>query len=128
MNITHAKSFRMARDRLKQNEVHDIKLRLIANREKDGRIYNVPTVPKVAALIVGDVDTHSRRDIILETQTGQLQRIDELHSSYLGLQYPLLFPYGDDGYRPDILHRATSTGKKRKRNCVTLREWFSFRL
>uniref|UniRef100_A0A0R0J3Z4 ATP-dependent DNA helicase n=1 Tax=Glycine max TaxID=3847 RepID=A0A0R0J3Z4_SOYBN len=122
MNITHAKSFRMARDRLKQNEVHDIKLRLIANREKDGRIYNVPTVPKVAALIVGDVDTHSRRDIILETQTSQLQRIDDFHSSYLGLQYPLLFPYGEDGYRSDILHRATSTSEKRKRNRYTMVE------
>ena len=54
------------------------------------------------------------QDIILETRGGQLQRIDELHSSYLGLQYPLLFPYGEDGYRPDILHRATSTGKKKK--------------
>ena len=61
------------------------------------------------------------QDIILETRGGQLQRIDELHSSYLGLQYPLLFPYGEDGYRPDILHRATSTSEKRKRNRVTLR-------
>ncbi|KAH1147876.1 hypothetical protein GYH30_042831 [Glycine max] len=125
---THAKKFRITRDRLTQNEVHDIKLRLIANCEKDGHIYNVPTVPEVDALIVGDIDTHSRRDIILETQGGQLQRIDELHSSYLGLQYPLLFPYGKDGYRPDILHRATSTCQKRKRNRVTMREWFAFRL
>ena len=48
----HAKSFRMARDRLKQNEVHDIKLRLIANHEKDGRIYNVPTALKASSRIV----------------------------------------------------------------------------
>ena len=83
---THAKSFRMTRDRLTHSEVHNIRLRLIAIREKDGRIYNVPTVSKVVALIAGDVDTHSRRDIILETQSDQLQRIYELHSSYLGLQ------------------------------------------
>jgi len=57
---THAKSFRMTRDRLTQNEVHDIRLRLIANRENDGRIYNVPIIPEVTTLIVGDVDTHSR--------------------------------------------------------------------
>ncbi|KAL5134487.1 hypothetical protein HKD37_03G007633 [Glycine soja] len=113
---THAKSFRMTRDRLTHSEVHNIRLRLIAICEKDGRIYNVPTVSKVVALIAGDVDTHSRRDIILKTQSGQLQRIDELHSSYL------------DGYRPDILHRATSIGQKRKRNHLTMREWFSFRL
>ena len=33
---THAKNFRMARDRLKHSEVHNIRLRLIAIREKDG--------------------------------------------------------------------------------------------
>ena len=125
---THAKSFRMARDRLAHSEVHNIKLKLIADHEKDGCIYNVPTVSEVAALIAGDFDTYSRRDIILETQNGQLQRIDELHYSYLGLQYHLLFPYGEDGYRPDILHRATSSGQKRKRNRLTMREWFAFRL
>jgi len=47
----------MARDRLKYNEVHDIKLRLIANGKKDGHIYNVPTIPEVVSHIVGDVDT-----------------------------------------------------------------------
>lgn len=124
----HAKTFRMARDRLQDVQVNNIKLKLIANREKDGRTYNVPTVPEVAALIVGDFDANSKRDIIIETQHGQLQRIHELHSSYLALQYPLLFPYGEDGYRPDILHSSRSDGKKRKRNRLTMREWFSYRL
>uniref|UniRef100_A0A0R0HZ68 Helitron helicase-like domain-containing protein n=1 Tax=Glycine max TaxID=3847 RepID=A0A0R0HZ68_SOYBN len=77
----HAKSFRMARDRLQDGQVDNIKLKLIANREKDGRTYNVPTVPEVAALIVGDFGANSKRDIIIETQHGQLQRIHELHSS-----------------------------------------------
>ncbi|RZC20082.1 hypothetical protein D0Y65_006782 [Glycine soja] len=124
----HAKTFRMARDRLQDVQVNNIKLKLIANREKHGRTYNVPTVPEVAALIVGDFDANSKRDIILETQHGQLQRIHELHSSYLPLQYPLLFPYGENGYRPDILHSSRSDGKKRKRNRLTMREWFSYRL
>ena len=118
---TYAKSFRMARDRLAHSELHNIRLKLIVDHEKDGRIYNVPSVSEVAALIAGDFDTHSIRDIILETQNGQLQRIDELHSSYLGLHYPLLFPYGEDAYGPDILHHATSSGQKRKRNCLTMR-------
>ncbi|RZC20144.1 hypothetical protein D0Y65_006827 [Glycine soja] len=34
----------------------------------------------------------------------------------------------DNGYRTGMLHRATSTGKKRKRNHLTMREWFAFRL
>ena len=63
----HAKSFRMAKERLKTELVHDLKLVLISNKNKDGRIYSIPSVSKVVALIVGDVDTGSKRDIIMET-------------------------------------------------------------
>ena len=93
--------------------VDNVRLKLIANREKDGRAYNVPTVPEVATLIVGDFDANLKRDIIIETRHGQLQMIHELHSSYLALQYPLLFPYGEDGYRLDILHSSAPGSKKR---------------
>ncbi|KAH1203302.1 ATP-dependent DNA helicase PIF4 [Glycine max] len=124
----HAKSFRMVRDRLADTQVDNVKLRLIAIREKDGHTYNLPNVYEVTALIIGDFDLDSRRDIIVETQNGELQRIHELHSSYLGLQHPILFPYGEDGYRPDILHRCTLSSRKRKRNRLTMREWFAYRL
>lgn len=125
----HAKAFRMARDRLKHGPVPDLKLRLISERSTDGRIYNLPTVSEVAALIVGDVDYASKRDIIMQTQSGHLERIDELHTSYLGYQYPLIFPYGEDGYRDDVLHRARGTGAKVTiRNRLTMREWLSFRI
>ncbi|KAG4935726.1 hypothetical protein JHK84_049927 [Glycine max] len=124
----HAKTFRMTRDRLQDGQVDNIKLKLIANREKDGHTYNVPTIPEVAVIIVGAFDANSKRDIIIETQHGQLQRIHELHSSYLALQYPLLFPYGEDGYRPDILHSSAPDNKKRKRNRLTMREWFAYKL
>ncbi|KAH1162123.1 hypothetical protein GYH30_000841, partial [Glycine max] len=125
---SHAKSFRMARDRLAGDQANNIKLQLIAARGKDGRVYNMPNVPEIAALIVGDFHPGSKRDIIVETQNGELQRIHELHASYPPLQYSLLFPYGEDEYRADILHRSTSSSKKRKRNRLTMREWFAYRL
>lgn len=109
---THAKSFRMAADRLKDCPLPDLKLKLISDRSTDGRIYNQPTVSEVAALIVGDVDTGSKRDILLERKSGRLKRISEFHSSYLAYQYPLLFPYGEDGFRLGVLLRETNTKKK----------------
>ncbi|KAI5420168.1 hypothetical protein KIW84_044089 [Lathyrus oleraceus] len=144
----HAQSFRMARDRLCEEGVSDLKLRLISERRNDGRIYNQPTVSEVAALIVGDVDTAEKRDIIVQKQCGELQRIDEYHTSYLGYQYPLLFPYGEDGYRPNVRHRDKGTNIRHftditqseqnnkdipweeatKRNRLTIREWLAFRI
>ena len=82
----------------------------------------------MAALIIGDIDTGSNRDIILERQSGRLQRINELHTSYLGLQYPFLFPYGEDGYRHDVQHRNRNSSQTAKRNRVTIREFLCFRL
>ncbi|CAL0303465.1 unnamed protein product [Lupinus luteus] len=64
----------------------------------------------------------------METQSGQLKRIDELHASYMAFQYPLLFPFGEDGYRHDICHRVRLGSNNRKRNRLTIREWMSFTL
>ena len=55
-NNAHAKSFRMARDRLTGTEVHNVRLKLIVGWEKDCRTYNVPSVAEVVALIAGDID------------------------------------------------------------------------
>ncbi|KAF1897987.1 hypothetical protein Lal_00032749 [Lupinus albus] len=115
-NNMHAKSFRMASERLRHGGVPNLK------------INNLPTFSEVAALIVGDIDSSSQRDIIMKTQSGQLKRINELHASYLAFQHPLLFPYGKDGYRNDVCHRDRLSSQGRKRNCVTVREWMSFRL
>ncbi|OIT27533.1 hypothetical protein A4A49_57005, partial [Nicotiana attenuata] len=112
-----AKSFRMVRDRFQEDRSSNVRLRLIGKRGFDGRRYNLPTVSEVAALVVGDFEQiRSDRDIIVESQSGQLQRINELNAAYLGLQYPLLFPYGEDGYREDINESDDSTGA---RKCVS---------
>lgn len=124
-----AKAFRMARDRFSTEQTGNIRLKLIGRRGKDGRTYNLPSASEVAALIVGDIDSsHEDRDVIVETQNGNLKRINELHPSYLGLQYPLLFPYGEDGYRTDIPHRSTTDGVKSKRSKLTMREFFAYRI
>jgi hypothetical protein len=124
----HAKSFRMARDTLKNNDAQDLKLKLISERTSDGRIYNQPAVSEVAALIVGDIDTGTHRDIIMHKKSGRLQRINEFHPSYLAYQYPLLFPYGEDGYRIGIQHRYCDETVVTKRNRLTIKDWLSFRI
>ena len=44
------------------------------------------------------------------------------------MQYPLLFPYGEDGYRNDINHRDMDDSYERKRNRLTIKEFLCFRL
>ncbi|XP_075096558.1 uncharacterized protein LOC142174626 [Nicotiana tabacum] len=126
-NQLHAEIVNELKQMLDDNNVL-AKLRLIGKRGSDGRRYNLPTVSEVAALIVGDFEQRrSDRDIIVESQSGQLRRINELNVSYLGLQYPLLFPYGEDGYREDIPLNDIddSTGG---RKYVSTREYLSYKI
>ncbi|XP_022003614.1 uncharacterized protein LOC110901069 [Helianthus annuus] len=121
------KTYRRVRDRFVDNPQVDLKLRLKANRSKDGRTYNLPTSSEVAALIVGNIEEAlDNRDVVFESKKDGLQRISELHPSYLALQYPLLFPFGEDGYRVDILHREGRASTKKKESKCTMREYFAY--
>ncbi|XP_058775274.1 uncharacterized protein LOC131649531 [Vicia villosa] len=124
----HAKSFQMAKQWLNNGETQNLKLRLISSRSTDGRVYNQPTVSEVAALVVGDIDTAEMRDIIMQTRGGGLQRINELHAAYMAYQYPLIFPYGEDGYRPDVAHRDLPSNSNSVRNRLTIREFLAYRI
>ncbi|XP_031127813.1 uncharacterized protein LOC116029909 [Ipomoea triloba] len=104
-------------------------MRLIGRRQSDARTYNLPTASEVAALIVGDLDpTLGQRDIIVETKAGSLKRINELNPAYLPLQYPILFPLGEDGYREDIQYCTTATKTTGARVRVSQREYFAYRI
>ncbi|KAF8057328.1 hypothetical protein N665_1258s0009 [Sinapis alba] len=70
-----------------------------------------------------------RRDIVLEEkQTGWLKQISEIHPSYLALQHPLIFTYGEDGFRLGIQKRATEATAKLKRKNISMRQWYAYRI
>ncbi|KAL8473894.1 hypothetical protein ACS0TY_030671 [Phlomoides rotata] len=105
----------------------DVTMRLLGHRGFDPRTYNLPSVAEVVAVIPGDLDkTIGVRDIILQTQSGLLQRITELNPSYLALQYPILFPYAEDGYREDIPFAESQLQRAGNRTGINLREFFHF--
>ncbi|KAI9075486.1 hypothetical protein K1719_042534 [Acacia pycnantha] len=90
--------------------------------------HNIFEILKLAALIVGDFDnSYTKRDIIVKRQCGKLRRIDELHMAYLPPQYPLLFPYGDNGYDSSNQHALESLSATKKKKKLTPREYPAFR-
>ncbi|GJZ48942.1 uncharacterized protein Tco_0603132 [Tanacetum coccineum] len=121
------KSFRVARDRYNDNQQIEFKLKLIGKRDKDGRQYNMPTMSEVAGLIVGDEDScRNDRDIVLQTREGGFQRINIFHPSFLALQYPMIMPRGQDGYRLNILHRGVDPKKVKPHDTLSMREYFAY--
>ncbi|GFW10573.1 helitron_like_N domain-containing protein [Trichonephila clavipes] len=89
------------------------------------RQFNAPTIDEVAIVIVGE--EFESRDIILHRRSGDIQRVSKTHRSYDGLQYPILFWRGDDGYHFNIkmINPQTGEGMNKK---VSAMNYYSYRL
>ncbi|GKD49465.1 helicase [Tanacetum coccineum] len=97
------------------------------SERKISRQYNTPTVGGVAALIANDFrDDEPTRDIVVNKKDSEPKRISELHPSYMALQYPLLFPYGEDGYHDKISYHTNTRKRKTSRGYVTMKEYYAY--
>ena len=95
--------FRTAKEMHRQFTELPVKIKLLANQGYRDENYSVPTTPEIVALIVGDIDISDHgRDIIVEHRHEGLKRISDLHPLFMPLQYPLLFPYGEDCFHLNI--------------------------
>ncbi|CAE1169587.1 unnamed protein product [Acanthosepion pharaonis] len=103
---SYVRSFKYA---LKNNTSSDFIIVINADKRHQGeheRLYNAPASNEVSVIVSGD--QHNRRDIVIESRGSGLRRISETHRSYDALQYPLLFPYGEDGYNFGILQNKST--------------------
>jgi hypothetical protein len=110
--------------------VTQLTMRIVTSRTKDLRTYNTLIADEVATILIGDgSENAAQRDIVLCTSSGGLQYINELHPSYMPLQYPLLFPRGEDGWHPNIpKSNGTFVPENTKNEKVTQAEFFGLRM
>ncbi|XP_068342953.1 uncharacterized protein [Pyrus communis] len=121
--------FRQARDRIDESSTSNLRLRLYGAQSNHDVQYNLPTCDEIGGLIVGDIGQfHTERDIVVEHRTDGLQRITKLHPKYMALQYPLLFPYGQDGYRKGLPWNPNFRGKKPKTGGVSMRAFLGYQI
>jgi hypothetical protein len=122
-----AKTFRMAQDRFKEEDFHDVTLKLIGKRNTSST-HNLPSTSEVAALVVRNLDEECQgRDIIGEYKNMIPQRISEVHPKLMVLQYPLLYPYGEDGFMLEIPY-INEGNKEYKRKYVSMLEYYAYYL
>ncbi|GJR18593.1 zinc finger, C6HC-type containing protein [Tanacetum coccineum] len=93
--------FRTAREKFQDTHVPNFKVRLY--NVVGAQEYELPTGDMLGAIVYetgpeADMDY----DIVLEERSGYPQRVNKLHSSYMSMQFPLLFIYGQDGYSKDL--------------------------
>ncbi|GJU63952.1 helicase-like protein [Tanacetum coccineum] len=125
-NSAIAKAFQMARDWCHADATANVELRLLSERTRSKQ-YNALTVAEVAALITNDFgDGEPIRDIAVFKKDSPPKRISELHPSYMALQYPLLFPYGEYGYHEKIPYHTNKGKRKITRDYVTMKEYYAY--
>ncbi|CAI0387106.1 unnamed protein product [Linum tenue] len=96
------KTFRRIRQELQHSSTPNLRLRIFG-MESRNRQYDLPTSNDVAALIPGDfIPDQKDRDIIVDHKNDGLKRISSVNPKFEALHFPLLFPYGEDGYHPLI--------------------------
>nr|GEX65420.1 hypothetical protein CTI12_AA123990 [Tanacetum cinerariifolium] len=118
-----AKAFRMARNWCHLHGSINVQIKILGERTK-ARQYNKPTV---AALITNDFgDGVLTKDVIMDSKDSGPKRISELHPSYMALQYPLLFPYGKDGFHEKIPYHTNEGSWKNNCGFVTMKEYYAY--
>nr|XP_017228109.1 PREDICTED: uncharacterized protein LOC108203621 [Daucus carota subsp. sativus] len=135
------KYFLTAQRRFRDNGQDEFKLILISSQAENGRPNIIGPSNEVAGLIVNaSADTSGCRDTVCQTNQGYLKRVFETDAYFMQLQFPLLFPLGDDGYHTEIpLKRvknrrqapidSTDVEAERKiREHVSMKEYYSYKL
>jgi hypothetical protein len=121
--------FRTARERLFDTTDDRYNIRIFEDIDAHGDVFSFPVAYEVVGLVIGDLgETNVGRDIVTEDRTSHLQQIDECHRKFMSMQYPLLFPYGEDDFHDNIMYRETHGSASMRRHKATMAEYYAYRL
>lgn len=119
--------FRIARDKLLSPSAPEIAIKLIGSGHSQGDRYCLPTASKLAALIVpGTSSEISKFDVVVQKHSGELSQLSPIHPALMSLQYPLLFPYGDAGFRAGIKLREVDDQPPASRDEASMLEYYRY--
>ncbi|PWA70294.1 helitron helicase-like domain-containing protein [Artemisia annua] len=101
-----------ARDRINEGNIDDFKIQLY--NVVGNQWYDLSSSHTLGAIVFEpDGNSQTDYDIIIEYKDRQPQRINKLHSSYMSLQYPLIFVYGQPGFNTKMTLDGVNASTKR---------------
>ncbi|PWA33990.1 hypothetical protein CTI12_AA623350 [Artemisia annua] len=89
--------FRTARDKLLEADIPNFQIRLFGVVWSSQ--YELPTADTIGAIVYeGGPESMTDYDVVIEKHSREPESVNKLHPSYMSLQFPLLFIYGEDEY------------------------------
>jgi hypothetical protein len=123
-NNSLVKAFRYTRERLEREGDQKITLRLLGYNTRHDLQYNLPLNGEIAAIIVGDYTAGEYTyDVLVHDRECGLKHVSCLHPTYMPLQYPMLFPYGEHGFHLGNRYFGADDVGSSKRKYVTMLEF-----
>ncbi|KAL3616054.1 hypothetical protein CASFOL_040348 [Castilleja foliolosa] len=89
------------------------------------RRYTPPAPGTLGGIVRGDDPNATGYDIIIHSKDGPPHRVSKLHPSYIPLQYPLLFPFAEQGWSPNLTMHSNSGGRDRR---LTVNMYYSYQI
>lgn len=121
--------FRTTRDRLLNQTDDHFSVKLFSSPNQHGNVYSAPIAAEVVGLVIDDLGrSDDGRDLVVQDHALNLQRIKETHCKFMAMQYPILFPYGEDGFHEKLQYRHCRRSTAIKRKNITMLEFFTYRL
>jgi len=90
------------------------------------RRYNLPTVNEIAVILPHSGQRPALYDIVLHHRSGKLWHVRHTHPAYVPLYYVLLFPFGNNGWHPDMVRHTLPSGTTKRLSLVKYTAYYLF--
>ncbi|KAK1383270.1 hypothetical protein POM88_021005 [Heracleum sosnowskyi] len=113
---------------------------VVPEESESGRENHISPSDEVAVVLVGsssnttpdwDIIVERKkppdRDIIVEANKDVFQRVSYIHPKLMALQYPLLFPLGEDGYHDKIPKQSANLPNLKDSDMISMKTYYSYR-
>ncbi|XP_074363403.1 uncharacterized protein LOC141703913 [Apium graveolens] len=118
---------RQQRDLYENDEIVELQITLKVIRSESGRECHISSTDEVAGIMVGDTEEIcGDYDIVVNEKGKGLVRVSYVHPKLMALQYPLLFPRGEDGFHPKIKFQKTADSSCKPRGFLSLKNYYSY--
>ncbi|PWA92759.1 hypothetical protein CTI12_AA077610 [Artemisia annua] len=119
--------FRTARDKLLEADIPNFQIRLFgvigANQ------YELPTADTIGAIVYeGGPESMTDYDVIIERHSREPESVNKLHPTYMALQFPLLFIYGEEGYHLNLILRNLEGSARQEEKKMTMKVYYAYQL
>ncbi|PWA94201.1 hypothetical protein CTI12_AA062540 [Artemisia annua] len=115
------------RDKLREADIPNFQIRLFgvvgANQ------YELPTADTIGAIVSeGGPESMTDYDVVIERHSREPESVNKLHPTYMSLQFPLLFVYGEEGYHLNLTLRNSDPLDTQEEKKMTMKMYYAYQL